>query len=158
MLDCENRINAARYFLGKARDHSLSESEHIWYAQATVIFAVAALAILSSDYRRETQKPRRQTDFYDWLKRKQSEPGTDGGRYRALKQERNLIVHEGEPAKRHVKLEIRQPMGSARSSWTLARYFVKWPDQSVDQACQSLIDWVDALIHEARRRYQELAS
>jgi hypothetical protein len=156
MLDCENRVNAARYFLGRARDECLNESQHIWYSQATVIFTVAAVQILNSDYRRQTHKSRRQTDFYDWLRRKQTETGTDGDRYRALRGERNLIVHEGEPAKALVKLEIHQPIGSAKSTWTISRYFVKWPDQSVDEACQSLIDWVDRLIHDAKQRYEEL--
>jgi len=109
MLDCENRISAARYFLERARDGVLPDSLHVWYTQATIIFGVAALENLMYDYaERKTGRPVKrteradlryfkrmlgsQTDFYNRL-----EIGMNKSKlYWFLRNERNEIAHRGE--------------------------------------------------------------
>ena len=166
MLDCENRLNAAEHFLERARDQSLSEPQHVWYAQATVIFAIAALENLMYDYaERKTGKSLKRTKltrndfrrmsctaFCDWLKQQEGQSCL----YHFLRTERNLIVHRGEPPKK-VKLVISQPLGSGEATWTATHYFEGWERESIDHACKSLIQWAEGVIKQAKSRYPELA-
>jgi hypothetical protein len=165
MLDCENRANAAHYFLDRARDRSLSESQHTWYTQATVIFAIASVENLLYDYAErktgESLKGRNLsrsdfrnmtcTAFCDWLEEREAKSDL----YRFLRNERNLVAHRGEPPKK-VRLDIRQPLGSGEATWTVTHYFEGWENQSIDEACQLLIDWVDNVIQEAKQNFPEL--
>ncbi|MGI0080180.1 MAG: hypothetical protein ACRECH_11200 [Nitrososphaerales archaeon] len=140
MLDCEYRIKAAAHFLVRAREDSLTNDEHIWYTQATVVFVVAAVENVMYDYaerkKGNTIKSRHlelddfkqmlgsQTDFYDWLEKKEIQEPL----YGFLRTERNLILHRGEPNK----------MGTAKGKWTTTHYFRGW-SQPVDAACQEFV-------------------
>ena len=159
MLDCENRISAARYFLERARDGALPDSLHVWYTQATIIFGVAALENLMYDYaERKTGRPVKrteradlryfkrmlgsQTDFYNRL-----EIGMNKSKlYWFLRNERNEIAHRGE----------RNKSSAGEGGWTTTHYFEGWPQQSVDEACQEFCDWTAGIIEESKRSYPEL--
>lgn len=158
MLDCENRVSAARYFLDRARDDTLTDELHIWYTQATVIFAIAAIENLMYDYGEhktgKSMKEKRlelddfkrmfasQTDFYRRLESDLSQNPL----YQFLRAERNLIVHRGEPDKKR----------SGKGRWTNSHYFEGWKQQSIDEACQEICEWLTNLIDNAKRSYPEL--
>lgn len=164
MLDCENRLNAASYFLGRARQTTMSEPQYVWYIQATVIFAIAALENLKYDYaERKTQMPlkdekisdsdfRRRfsstTHFYDWL----TERLNGNSLYNFLRNERHLIIHRGEPPKKYA-IELQEPQNRSITRM----YFKDWDEQTVEEACQSLLEFVQSLIREAKESYTELA-
>jgi len=170
MLDCENRLNAARYFLDRARQTGLGGQPYVWCIQAAVIFAISAVDILMYDYaERKTGKPVKEekftledfkrifgfcfeSQFYDWL----NEQLNQNKLYIFLRTERHKIVHRGEPPKKH-ELEIIQPLGSGQAKMRHRVFFEGWETQTVEEACQSLVEWVASLVGKAKREFAELA-
>ena len=166
MLDCENRLRAAEHFFERARDQSLSETQHIWYIQATVIFAIAAIENLLYDFsERKTGKSLKQTKltrndlrsmscsaFCDWIEQQESRSPL----YNFLRAERHLIVHRGEPPKR-ARLVISQPLGGGEATWTVTHCFEGWEQESIDDACRSLIQWVEGVIKQTKAQYPEIS-
>lgn len=165
MLDFENRLSAAKSFLEDAREVGSSNPEYVWYIQATVVFAIAAVENITYDYAERTGQPVREQrldlkgfirkfpneKFYSWLQLR-----LDGNDlYTFLRKERNWILHRGEPRK-DFEIVIAERIGGGASVARTRVSFQGWKKQSVEEACESLIEWFTTVVNDGKREYPAL--
>jgi len=147
MLDAENRIKAAAYFLERARlEVNLgNESELKWNIQASVVFAVSSIEVLPKDFSRmvgsgHSSRERKNT-FRNWY----AETVPLIGIYKQMNNERDLILHPGEPDK-----IVEHPH--------LRMYFPWDREHTADSLCRSFIRSVESFLAKARIEFAELAT
>jgi hypothetical protein len=165
MYDCENRLEAARHFLESSQKMDIDDDRKKWYIQASVSFAIAASEVIAYDYAQfaglqvddskldlwgfRTSFPNEK--FYPWLSERlgvhNRQKSSDVIRYSFLRNERNRILHRGEPDKKAIRMS--QPPGSDAASVS-ALYFRNWDFESCDVACEKTIEFVGNIVRDAK--------
>jgi hypothetical protein len=157
MLDSENRVNAAQHFLNMARSEAAANHEFPlrWSIQAAVIFSVSATEVLPSEYAKKVgrgpQSRERKNRFRDWLRNRLGHVDM----YTTMDNERNLILHPGEPDKIIEPLQIRTNDSANR---VLKIYFPWSTGKSADEICAEFIRDIRSIIDDAKNAFAELNS